>query len=146
LPLKQVTMQPSGFELKKQAILCQASLLFEGDAAHRLKKEVQNGGKLTFFSQNGSRLDSYKNKRMKHPSSVFKNENSLLKSSNVHLSKKNIRQFCVVLWCAYVRITKFMPSILIFSDQRSGLCPGLVFVQNPILKFSIGASSVAPKN
>jgi hypothetical protein len=54
-----VTIQPSGFELKKQAILCQSSLFFEGDAAHRLKKEAQNGEKLTFFSQNGSGLDSY---------------------------------------------------------------------------------------
>jgi hypothetical protein len=55
----QVTIQGSGFEAKKQAIFCQSSLLFEGDAAHRLKKEARDGGKLTFLDQNVSTLNSY---------------------------------------------------------------------------------------
>jgi hypothetical protein len=54
-----VTSQGSGFESKKQAIFRQSSLLFEGDAAHRLKKEAQDGGKWTFLDQNGSALTSY---------------------------------------------------------------------------------------
>jgi hypothetical protein len=54
-----VTIQGSGFESKKQAIFCQSSLLFEGDAAHRLKKEAQDGGKWTFLGQNVSTLNSY---------------------------------------------------------------------------------------
>jgi hypothetical protein len=54
-----VTIQPSGFVAKKQAIFRQTSLLFAGDAAHRLKKEAQDGGKATFFAQNASGLDRY---------------------------------------------------------------------------------------
>jgi hypothetical protein len=54
-----VTIQGSRFEAKKLAILCQSSLLFEGDAAHRLKKEAQDGGKWTFLDQNVSTLKSY---------------------------------------------------------------------------------------
>jgi hypothetical protein len=54
-----VTIQGSGFEAKKQAIFRPSSLLFEGDAAHRLKKEAQDGGKLTFLDQDVSTLNSY---------------------------------------------------------------------------------------
>jgi hypothetical protein len=54
-----VTIQPSGFAAKKQTIFRQTSLLFEGDAAHRLKKEAQDGGKAAFFAQNGNGLNSY---------------------------------------------------------------------------------------
>jgi hypothetical protein len=57
---KFVAIQGSGFEAKKQAIFRQSSLLFEGDAAHRLKKEAKDGGKLTFLDQNVSTLNSYK--------------------------------------------------------------------------------------
>jgi hypothetical protein len=55
----KVTIQGSGFEAKKQVIFRQSSLLFEGDAAHRLKKEAQDGGKWTFLDQNVSTLNSY---------------------------------------------------------------------------------------
>jgi hypothetical protein len=54
-----VTIQGSGFEAKKQAIFRQSSLLFEGDAAHRLKKEAQDDGKWTFLDQNVSTLNCY---------------------------------------------------------------------------------------
>jgi hypothetical protein len=59
LRFSRVTIQGSGFESKKQAIFLQSSLFFEGDAAHRLKKEAQDGGKWTFLDQNGSTLNSY---------------------------------------------------------------------------------------
>jgi hypothetical protein len=61
----EVTIQGSGFEAKKQAIFRQSSLLFEGDAAHRLKKEAQDGGKLTFLDQNVSTLNRYKTNTQK---------------------------------------------------------------------------------
>jgi hypothetical protein len=57
---KSVTSQSSGFEAKKQAIFRKTSLLFEGDAAHRLKKEAQDGGKWTFLDLNVSTLTSYR--------------------------------------------------------------------------------------
>jgi hypothetical protein len=73
-------------------------------------------------------------------------ENSFFNANNVHLSKKNIRGFCVVLWRTYVIITKFKPSTLIVAYQRFGLCPGLVFAHYPILEFTIGVLRAAPKN
>jgi hypothetical protein len=58
-PTADAEIQPSGFAAKKQTIFRQTSLLFEGDAAHRLKKEAQDDGKAAFFAQNVNGLDSY---------------------------------------------------------------------------------------
>jgi hypothetical protein len=44
----------SGFGSKKQTVFGQASRFFEFDAAHRTKKTVKHGQKLTFFGRNGS--------------------------------------------------------------------------------------------
>jgi hypothetical protein len=59
IPNHFVTSQGSGFEAKKKTIFLQLSFLFEGDAAHRLKNEAKDGGKLTFLDQNVSTLTSY---------------------------------------------------------------------------------------